>query len=922
MVAYLEYSPPEIEEFMVIGDVVTNTVTVTNSGTIPLDFNVNIGDYGEPSLLRLVPRGISIPASDGNFPRGAAAPSFGAPPALKESSTPASAGQLRVPDGTSAYATDAGLAQVVQFDLDVPATLNSLAPFAQFVWAGDFAGGDFSKTYALRDDNTLVTFDSLTGAATIIGVVPPPPGGETYTGMAYDASTGTMYASSCNITTSSLFTVDLGAPSTTLVGAITNSPCTIGIAVDDGGQMYGFDLVNDSLMSIDKATGAGTIIGSLGFDANFGQGMDWDSATGQLYLAAFNNGTFQAELRIADTTTGNTALVGALGTPGTSQLGWVAIAAGGSSSNWVYAVPDSGTVPAGGSTTFDVVFDATSLIRVGDYTAELSFSGNFDNMVPAMPLTMHLSCPTCGFLNGSITDANTTDPLVADVLIDGPGAFLLDLRADSYNIAVQPGTYDFTVSANGYLTETASVIVTQGVTVTTDFALVPAEAVLAYSPDRIEEWVTRGDAVTNTMLITNTGSIPLDFVLVDVETGNPAMPLIVRRAPAVTCPADIFGYTCTNSTEPDGLVAYNFEDISGTGTAVFLSDDEVSGPVPLGFDFNYYGADYPEIYISSNGFLTVLPGQSSGCCTGQPIPTAGSPDGVIAGWWDDLNPSSGGTIHYQVLGTAPFQYLVVQFTGVPHFGGGNEVTMQYKLFEGSNNIEVHYMAAPPDGTDHSAGIENDTGTDGVQYYFGGAGLGPDLAVCYLYPGQFACGSGGVDAAWAIESPDLGMILAGETLAVDVGFHSEVVTQTGTYTANLLFAGNYVNAVSPATLVMHVSDAGVQIGPDHSGSGAHGSQVVYDFTVMNTGWVTDTYSLSATHGTFTATLSTTTTGPLGPGESMDMTLTVDIPDDALFGEFDIATITATSTWDVNMSDSATATTTVVEYLYYFSFVPKN
>ncbi len=150
----------------------------------------------------------------------------------------------------------------------------------------------------------------------------------------------------------------------------------------------------------------------------------------------------------------------------------------------------------------------------------------------------------------------------------------------------------------------------------------------------------------------------------------------------------------------------------------------------------------------------------------------------------------------------------------------------------------------------------------------------------------------------------------------------MVTQTGTYTANLLLAGNYVNAVDPATLVMHVSDAGVQIGPNHSGSGAHGSQVFYDFTVMNTGLVTDTFSLTVAHGTFTATLSTAITGPLGPGESMDMTLTVDIPDSALVGEFDIATVTATSTWDVNMSDSATATTSVAEFIYYFSFVPKN
>ena len=44
--------------------------------------------------------------------------------------------------------------------------------------------------------------------------------------------------------------------------------------------------------------------------------------------------------------------------------------------------------------------------------------------------------------------------------------------------------------------------------------------------------------------------------------------------------------------------------------------------------------------------------------------------------------------------------------------------MQFKLFEGTNVIEVHYQAAPSDGSPHSAGIENATGSAGVQCYFG------------------------------------------------------------------------------------------------------------------------------------------------------------------------------------------------------------
>ncbi len=126
----------------------------------------------------------------------------------------------------------------------------------------------------------------------------------------------------------------------------------------------------------------------------------------------------------------------------------------------------------------------------------------------------------------------------------------------------------------------------------------------------------------------------------------------------------------------------------------------------------------------------MLSGQSNGCCTGQPIPTPGDPDGVIAGWWEDLNPSLGGTVSYATLGSSPNRVFIVQFSAIEHYGGGNAVSMQFKLYEGSDVIEVHYQTAPSDGGTHSAGVENQDGTVGVQYYLGTAGLPVRSAVRY------------------------------------------------------------------------------------------------------------------------------------------------------------------------------------------------
>jgi len=194
---------------------------------------------------------------------------------------------------------------------------------------------------------------------------------------------------------------------------------------------------------------------------------------------------------------------------------------------------------------------------------------------------------------------------------------------------------------------------------------------------------------------------------------------------------DGFGYRFKDSLEPDGP-AYDFDDISGIGNPVVLGDDQVSGPIPLGFDFSFYGRVYTSVYVSSNGFLTFLEGQGSGCCTGLEMPTAYPPNALIAGWWEDLNPLLGGSITYETLGTGRAQRFILQLTDIQHYGAGNPVTLQYKLFAEDGRIEVHYQAAPSDTGTHSAGIENQGGTVGLQYRWTKAALTTPLAVQYTF----------------------------------------------------------------------------------------------------------------------------------------------------------------------------------------------
>ncbi len=199
----------------------------------------------------------------------------------------------------------------------------------------------------------------------------------------------------------------------------------------------------------------------------------------------------------------------------------------------------------------------------------------------------------------------------------------------------------------------------------------------------------------------------IDYVRVSVPAAAPPPPPTGCETPG----PDASGYTCA------GITA-SLTDISSTGTDVFLSDDQVSGAVPIGFSFNFYGTAYTSAYISSNGFLTFTGSGSNGCCSGQTLPNAAEPNNLIAGYWEDLNPSMGGQIDYKTIGSSPNRKFITQWSWVPHYGVSDALTFQIVLIEGSNNIEVHGSSAPTDGGYHVTGVENSAGNRGLRFKSG------------------------------------------------------------------------------------------------------------------------------------------------------------------------------------------------------------
>jgi hypothetical protein len=169
----LVFSPPSIQEIMLIGDIVTNTMTISNSGPLPIDWSVSLANFSGPDAMFRNPT--TIPASDGLFPMGVAQTSLGRPPAdITGNSEFVLSSPIFAP-GAPAFGIDLSSETLVSFDLDDPTILATVGPAAGDFFAGDFLSGDYSTLYAIDDaSNTLYAIDTATSALTNIGLSTPP----------------------------------------------------------------------------------------------------------------------------------------------------------------------------------------------------------------------------------------------------------------------------------------------------------------------------------------------------------------------------------------------------------------------------------------------------------------------------------------------------------------------------------------------------------------------------------------------------------------------------------------------------------------------------------------------------------------------------------------------------------------------------
>ena len=210
--------------------------------------------------------------------------------------------------------------------------------------------------------------------------------------------------------------------------------------------------------------------------------------------------------------------------------------------------------------------------------------------------------------------------------------------------------------------------------------------------------------------------------VVHVISVTPAFSVNVTANPSSICTGETVQLNATASGSTyNSYLGSNipYAPVSGTGTLVSLTDDAVSPAKPIGFTFNFFGQNYTDFYISSNGLITFSPNMPAQPVYGEFISSTSNPNNFIAMAWNDLNPqNAGSSVSYFNTGSAPNRKLVVKYT-TSHYGGTiYPFVVQGVLFEGSNVIEIHTTTiSDASAFDSDArttqGVENADGTQGV-----------------------------------------------------------------------------------------------------------------------------------------------------------------------------------------------------------------
>lgn len=383
--------------------------------------------------------------------------------------------------------------------------------------------------------------------------------------------------------------------------------------------------------------------------------------------------------------------------------------------------------------------------------------------------------------------------------------------------------------------------------------------------------------VSNVAVTVNGSSVALGAATPDTGVYTGSYTATAEGQLLVTATVTIAGRTDTDVAVGAAAANYSCQEIPWdqwidvtpyTNLGLNLLEDFKTFFAP--FPITFYGQTYTTFSASSHGFISF--GSSAGMApwANTGLPNAALPNGLVAPFWDDLNPGlfGSGNVYGVWSGTAPNRYLTIEWHNVAHTFLTGAATFEVTVYE-SGELRFRYLdtdfgtAEFNSGASATAGVESPSGTIGKHYSFNqpvltngkaisclpatspppppptittGALDDGTLLVPYL---QTVGATGGTPPyKWAIAS---GALPAGLVLNEDTGAISGGPTQVGTWSftvrvtdAALQSAAKVLSIVvaEPLEITTTVLSDGV-VGSAYSRSvAAKGGSIPYGWSIVS------------------------------------------------------------------------------------------
>jgi hypothetical protein len=274
---------------------------------------------------------------------------------------------------------------------------------------------------------------------------------------------------------------------------------------------------------------------------------------------------------------------------------------------------------------------------------------------------------------------------------------------------------------------------------------------------------------------------------------------------------DLYGYFAYDNYDGVNAFTYNWVEIApgagGPGTLVnaLMGRDDASSVVTLPFTFRYYGQDFTQVTICTNGWLAMGSVPNDSDWSESAIPNADGPPNMLAPFWEDMNMETGGQVatYYDAAG----HRCIVEFYRVPQWTPSSALeTFEVIFFDpafhstptGDGKIVFQYYRVS-DPSSNTVGIENGAETTGLQYLFDGAydihaaPLDSGRTICFLAGSQ----SGSLNVVMTPINPPIVVPANGGQFQFNATAQRTQAPQTafwvwardrypdGTYTGNLL-----------------------------------------------------------------------------------------------------------------------------------------